>query len=134
MEVKGYVYNVSNQLAASDYARVVAEDEAGGAVEVVPARTIVQTKPTSCDRIDKFEGYYNDLGLVPKEDQDGFWEAMRRDLPNSFRFTGSKAHALAVQQRLRDFTSPRSALLPLTDNTSRHRSLSPGTRTSWHGT
>ena len=57
-------------------------------------------------RNDKFEGYYNDLGLVPQEDQDVFWEAMRRDLPNSFRFTGSKAHALAVQQRLRDFYIP----------------------------
>ena len=31
---------------------------------------------------------------------------MRRDLPNSFRFTGSRAHALAVQQRLRDFYIP----------------------------
>jgi multisite-specific tRNA:(cytosine-C5)-methyltransferase len=31
---------------------------------------------------------------------------MRRDLPNSFRFTGSKAHALAVQQRLRDYYIP----------------------------
>lgn len=55
---------------------------------------------------DRYERYYNELGLIPKDDREGFWEAMRRDLPNSFRFTGSKAHALAVQQRLRDFYIP----------------------------
>ena len=32
---------------------------------------------------------------------------MRRDLPNSFRFTGSKGHALAVQQRLQDHYIPQ---------------------------
>jgi multisite-specific tRNA:(cytosine-C5)-methyltransferase len=31
---------------------------------------------------------------------------MRRDLPNSFRFTGSRSHALAVQTRLKDFYIP----------------------------
>lgn len=31
---------------------------------------------------------------------------MRRDLPNSFRFTGSRAHALAVQERLRKYYIP----------------------------
>lgn len=55
---------------------------------------------------DKYERYYNELGLIPNDDREDFWEAMRRDLPNSFRFTGSKAHALAVQQRLRDFYIP----------------------------
>jgi multisite-specific tRNA:(cytosine-C5)-methyltransferase len=55
---------------------------------------------------DRYERYYNELGLIPKDDREEFWEAMRRDLPNSFRFTGSKAHALAVQQRLRDFYIP----------------------------
>ncbi|KIX03484.1 uncharacterized protein Z518_07037 [Rhinocladiella mackenziei CBS 650.93] len=55
---------------------------------------------------DKYEQYYNQLGIIPDDDQDEFWQAMRRDLPNSFRFTGSKAHALAVQQRLRDFYIP----------------------------
>lgn len=56
---------------------------------------------------DKYERYYNELGLVPNDDREDFWEAMRRDLPNSFRFTGSKAHALAVQQRLREFYIPQ---------------------------
>ena len=56
---------------------------------------------------EKYERYYDELGLVPKDDREDFWEAMRRDLPNSFRFTGSKAHALAVQQRLRDYYIPK---------------------------
>ncbi|EXJ53451.1 uncharacterized protein A1O5_13319 [Cladophialophora psammophila CBS 110553] len=55
---------------------------------------------------DKFEQYYNQLGIVSNEERVDFWKAMRRDLPNSFRFTGSKAHALAVQQRLRDYYIP----------------------------
>jgi len=38
---------------------------------------------------------------VPEEERDAFWKAMKTDLPNSFRFTGSKSHALAVQETLR---------------------------------
>nr|KAK5449186.1 tRNA (cytosine-5-)-methyltransferase ncl1 [Exophiala xenobiotica] len=55
---------------------------------------------------DKFEEYYDQLGVVPEEEREQFWSTMRRDLPNSFRFTGSKAHALAVQQRLREYYIP----------------------------
>ncbi|KAK6373650.1 uncharacterized protein PV06_10281 [Exophiala oligosperma] len=55
---------------------------------------------------ERFEEYYNELGVIPNEEKEDFWAAMRRDLPNSFRFTGSKAHALAVQQRLRDYYIP----------------------------
>ncbi|KAL6242460.1 tRNA (cytosine-5-)-methyltransferase ncl1 [Rhinocladiella similis] len=55
---------------------------------------------------EKFEEYYNILGVIPDEEKEDFWAAMRRDLPNSFRFTGSKSHALAVQQRLRDYYIP----------------------------
>ena len=39
-----------------------------------------------------FEEYYNDLKLVPENEQESFWEALRRELPNSFRFTGSKGY------------------------------------------
>lgn len=55
---------------------------------------------------EKFEHYYNELNVVPQEEREQFWEAMRRDLPNSFRFTGSRSHALAVQERLRNFYIP----------------------------
>ncbi|GME26201.1 Bacterial Fmu (Sun)/eukaryotic nucleolar NOL1/Nop2p [Neofusicoccum parvum] len=47
-----------------------------------------------------FEKYYNELAIVPEEEREQFWTALKKELPNSFRFTGSKGHALAVQQRL----------------------------------
>ena len=39
---------------------------------------------------DLYEGYYNELGITGEEERDEFWAALRRELPNSFRFTGSK--------------------------------------------
>ncbi|ODH12828.1 hypothetical protein ACO22_07872, partial [Paracoccidioides brasiliensis] len=56
---------------------------------------------------EKYENYYNGLHIVPDDEKDEFWAALRRDLPNSFRFTGSKSHALAVQERLKDFYIPK---------------------------
>jgi multisite-specific tRNA:(cytosine-C5)-methyltransferase len=53
-----------------------------------------------------FESYYNQAGILPEDELPIFWEVMRRDLPNSFRFTGSKGHALAVQQKLIDHYIP----------------------------
>ncbi|EEQ84172.2 methyltransferase [Blastomyces dermatitidis ER-3] len=56
---------------------------------------------------EKYENYYNGLHIVPDDEKDDFWAALRRNLPNSFRFTGSKSHALAVQERLKDFYIPK---------------------------
>ena len=39
-----------------------------------------------------FEKYYNELGIVEESESDEFWSALKRDLPNSFRFTGSKGY------------------------------------------
>ncbi|KAG8422642.1 tRNA (cytosine-5-)-methyltransferase ncl1 [Metarhizium acridum] len=39
---------------------------------------------------DKLEEYYNALLQLPEEEKQQYWEALRRELPNSFRFTGSK--------------------------------------------
>ena len=50
----------------------------------------------------RFEEYYNSLKLVDETELDAFWGALRRELPNSFRFTGSKGQALPVQQLLKD--------------------------------
>jgi multisite-specific tRNA:(cytosine-C5)-methyltransferase len=36
------------------------------------------------------ERYYTDSGIIPEEELEIFWDYMRRDLPNSFRFTGSR--------------------------------------------
>jgi multisite-specific tRNA:(cytosine-C5)-methyltransferase len=44
---------------------------------------------------DRYEAYYNELDLVGEDERESFWQAMRRDLPNSFRFTGSKKYTIA---------------------------------------
>ena len=42
---------------------------------------------------EQFERYYNELGIVPEgEEREAFWAALRRELPNSFRFCGSKGY------------------------------------------
>ncbi|CDM34780.1 hypothetical protein DTO013E5_3306 [Penicillium roqueforti] len=51
---------------------------------------------------ERFERYYNEPEFIPEEEKEAFWATMRKDLPNSFRFTGSRGHALAVQQSLKD--------------------------------
>ncbi|KAL4909663.1 hypothetical protein BDW74DRAFT_42299 [Aspergillus multicolor] len=55
---------------------------------------------------ERFEKYYNEQGFIPEEEREVFWEIMRRGLPNSFRFTGSKGHALFVQERLKNYYIP----------------------------
>ena len=42
---------------------------------------------------DLFEQYYNELGIVQDSESDDFWNALRRELPNSFRFTGSRGYS-----------------------------------------
>jgi len=37
-----------------------------------------------------FEKYYNALPIVPEAELETFWTALKAELPNSFRFTGSK--------------------------------------------
>jgi hypothetical protein len=39
---------------------------------------------------EKLEEYYNTLLQLPDEEKSQYWEALRRELPNSFRFTGSR--------------------------------------------
>jgi multisite-specific tRNA:(cytosine-C5)-methyltransferase len=51
---------------------------------------------------EKFERYYNELGIVEDEEKERFWEAVRRDLPNSFRFCGSKGHDAPVSHASAD--------------------------------
>ncbi|KAG6036508.1 hypothetical protein E4U41_005639 [Claviceps citrina] len=49
---------------------------------------------------EKLENYYNSLLQLPEEEKQQFWEYLRRELPNSFRFTGSRGHALSVKRLL----------------------------------
>lgn len=54
----------------------------------------------------RFENYYNNLDIIDEEERPDFWNSMRSDLPNSFRFAGSRGHALTVQRRLIDYYIP----------------------------
>lgn len=46
-----------------------------------------------------------------------FWAALKRELPNSFRFAGSKGHALAVQRQLVDRYIPEISKISHYDGT-----------------
>ncbi|ESZ91118.1 hypothetical protein SBOR_8482 [Sclerotinia borealis F-4128] len=51
---------------------------------------------------EKFERYYNGLLNLEEGEKGEFWAALKRELPNSFRFAGSKGHAIAVQKQLKE--------------------------------
>ncbi|USW48889.1 Putative SAM-dependent methyltransferase RsmB/NOP2-type, RNA (C5-cytosine) methyltransferase [Septoria linicola] len=64
-----------------------------------------QDNRVSFDKIDKsnekFERFYNTISIVPEgPEREAFWTALRKELPNSWRFTGSKGHALGVRDNL----------------------------------
>ncbi|KAJ5294927.1 hypothetical protein N7508_009748 [Penicillium antarcticum] len=76
---------------------------------------------------EKFERYYNEPEFLPEEEREIFWATMRKDLPNSFRFTGSRGHALAVQQRLKDHHIPEITSIKYED-----QFVEPPTPVSWY--
>ncbi|KAF5022264.1 hypothetical protein F66182_5703 [Fusarium sp. NRRL 66182] len=49
---------------------------------------------------EKLQRFYDTLLQLPEEEKQAYWEALRRELPNSFRFCGSKGHALTVKSLL----------------------------------
>ncbi|TGJ81800.1 hypothetical protein E0Z10_g6967 [Xylaria hypoxylon] len=55
---------------------------------------------------EKLETFYNSLLPLNDAEKLEFWEALRRDLPNSFRFCGSKGHAVAVKRLLETRYAP----------------------------
>lgn len=65
---------------------------------------------------EQLERYYNELNIVPEgEEREQFWTALRRELPNSFRFCGSKGHALAVKKNLTDHFIPQITAMKFDD-------------------
>ncbi|QEL61703.1 hypothetical protein CJJ09_003856 [Candidozyma auris] len=48
------------------------------------------------------ENYYKSSGLIPDDEWDTFKEHCQRDLPLTFRITGSRKHALEVNQKFID--------------------------------
>ncbi|KAI1430643.1 S-adenosyl-L-methionine-dependent methyltransferase [Xylaria sp. CBS 124048] len=55
---------------------------------------------------ENLEAFYNSLLPLEDGEKSEFWEALRRDLPNSFRFCGSKGHAVAVKRLLETRYAP----------------------------
>lgn len=41
---------------------------------------------------ERLERYYNTVLRISNEERDDFWDALKRELPNSFRFAGSKGY------------------------------------------
>ncbi|PMD47771.1 S-adenosyl-L-methionine-dependent methyltransferase [Hyaloscypha variabilis F] len=67
---------------------------------------------------EKLERYYNGvLGIEDEEERYDFWAALKRELPNSFRFAGSKGHALAVQKLLKTRYVPEISKISHYDGT-----------------
>ncbi|KAI9684233.1 MAG: hypothetical protein M1820_010898, partial [Bogoriella megaspora] len=76
---------------------------------------------------EKFERFYNSLDLVPVNEREEFWEALRSDLPMSFRFAGSKGHALTVQQHLINQYIPEIIKIKFED-----REVDPPKQVPWY--
>ncbi|KAF4126642.1 multisite-specific tRNA:(cytosine-C5)-methyltransferase [Geosmithia morbida] len=56
--------------------------------------------PTPVKENVNLQRYYDGLLALPEEEKTQYWDALKRELPNSFRFCGSKGHALAVKRLL----------------------------------
>ncbi|KEY74202.1 hypothetical protein S7711_00359 [Stachybotrys chartarum IBT 7711] len=51
---------------------------------------------------ERLQRFYDTLLQLPDEEKEQYWTALRRELPNSFRFCGSKGHAIAVKKLLQE--------------------------------
>ncbi|KAH0541455.1 hypothetical protein FGG08_004064 [Glutinoglossum americanum] len=74
-----------------------------------------------------FEKYYDNLGIFMAGEGEEFWGTLRRDLPSSFRFTGSKGHALSVKKRLTDHYIPEITSINYND-----APVEPPAAVSWY--
>ncbi|KAH0566460.1 hypothetical protein GP486_000130 [Trichoglossum hirsutum] len=74
-----------------------------------------------------FEKFYDSLGIFAAEEKVEFWETLRRDLPSSFRFTGSRGHALSVKKRLTDHYIPEITSINYND-----APVEPPTAVPWY--
>ncbi|KAI1142260.1 S-adenosyl-L-methionine-dependent methyltransferase [Hypoxylon sp. FL0543] len=59
------------------------------------------------------EKYYNTIIPLDNAERTKFWAALKRELPNSFRFCGSKGHALAVKRLLETRYAPEIVKIEL---------------------
>ncbi|TRX98769.1 hypothetical protein FHL15_000111 [Xylaria flabelliformis] len=80
-------------------------DRKGGDVRK-PRTDAYRSYPDIPKNNEKLEAFYNSLLPLDDAEKSEFWEALRRDLPNSFRFCGSKGHAIAVKRLLETRYAP----------------------------
>lgn len=62
--------------------------------------------PAADKKHEKLERYYNTVLPLEDDERAEFWDALKKELPNSFRFAGSKGHALAVKRLLEERYAP----------------------------
>ncbi|KAM0810740.1 putative SAM-dependent MTase RsmB/NOP-type domain-containing protein [Seiridium cardinale] len=62
--------------------------------------------PAAAKQHEKLERYYNTILPLEDDERSEFWDALKKELPNSFRFAGSKGHALAVKRLLEERYAP----------------------------
>ncbi|KAK4145900.1 S-adenosyl-L-methionine-dependent methyltransferase [Dichotomopilus funicola] len=86
-----------------------------------------QTYPEVKKENQRLEEYYNTLINLPEDERAEFWAALRRELPNSFRFCGSKGHALAVKRLLQTRYIPE-----ITRITHEGVTVAPPTSVPWY--
>ncbi|KAI9642116.1 tRNA (cytosine-5-)-methyltransferase ncl1 [Ciborinia camelliae] len=77
---------------------------------------------------EKFERYYNELLNLDGDEKEEFWGALKRELPNSFRFAGSKGHAIAVQKQLKERYIPEISAIKQFDG----RPVEPPAPVPWY--
>ncbi|KAI1179403.1 S-adenosyl-L-methionine-dependent methyltransferase [Nemania sp. FL0916] len=71
-----------------------------------PRTDSYRSNPGILKNNERLEAFYNSVLPLDEAEKSQFWEALRRDLPNSFRFCGSKGHAVAVQRLLETRYAP----------------------------
>ncbi|KAI8633391.1 S-adenosyl-L-methionine-dependent methyltransferase [Xylariaceae sp. FL1651] len=81
-------------------------DRKGGDGRPKPRVDTYRSYPDIPRSNEKLERYYNSALPLDEAEKTEFWEALRKDLPNSFRFCGSKGHALAVKRLLETRYAP----------------------------
>ncbi|KAK6331431.1 hypothetical protein TWF730_004513 [Orbilia blumenaviensis] len=77
---------------------------------------------------EKFQNYYIKQGVVPDEEEfKQFWQSLKDTLPTTWRFTGSKGHAISVRNTLQTHHIPS-----LTNTTFEGASIPAPTPLSWY--
>lgn len=72
--------------------------------------------------------FYDTLLEFSDEEKEQYWDALRRELPNSFRFCGSKGHALNVKRLLQTRYIPEINKIELEDG----RPVEPPKPVPWY--